>query len=341
MSATVAIVCPVCGAPREPGGDRCDYCGSWLLATPNATFPDGVRDDLVREHVARFRTQIESNAADVVALHGLGVAFRNLGLLDDAIQVLVRAANLRPESLNIQRALAGTLHDAVRRQPAEGRMWRDVQRQADRIIALDPDSSEGWWLRAEVALRSRDHARLLAVAPDLASYDVGGDHAAFIAYLEEAGRKQIRDWRWPNAVDSWEALAALDDNAGRTALVAFLLQNVRLVPRGAGRVWRALRQTMALRGDFRQSGIAAIALGVAVAFAVTAIGLALASHLFPAMLLVGLIVWPLITWLVMRWRLVGWPPWPTPRQPWADIATEEIVRVARDVAPMIEKIRPR
>jgi hypothetical protein len=59
------------------------------------------------------------------------------------------------------------------------------------------------------------------------------------------------------------------------------------------------------------------------------------------MLLVGLIVWPLITWLVMRWRLVGWPPWPTPRQPWADIATEEIVRVARDVAPMIEKIRPR
>ncbi len=341
MSATVAISCPVCGAPREPGGARCDYCGSWLLATPDATFPDGVRDDVVREHVARFRTQIESNAAHVVALHGLGVAYRNLGLLDDAIQALVRAANLRPESLNVQRALAGTLHDAVKRQPTEGRMWRDVQRQADRIIALDPDSSEGWWLRAQVALQNRDHARLLAVAPDLAEHDPNGDHAAFITHLADTGRRQFRDWHWPDAVDSWEALAALDDTAGRTALVAFLLQNVRLVPRGVGRVWRALRQTMALRGDFRQAGFAAVALGVAVAFVVTAIGLALASHLFPAMLVVGLIAWPLTTWLVMRWRLVGWPPWPTPEHPLADIETEEIVRVARDVAPLIDQIRPR
>ncbi|MDQ3612906.1 MAG: hypothetical protein M3412_01150 [Chloroflexota bacterium] len=341
MSATVAIACPVCGAPRQPGGERCAYCGSWLLATPDVTFPDGVQDDVVREHVARFRTQLESNAADVVALHGLGVAFRNLGLLDDAIQALVRAANLRPESLNIQRALAGTLHDAVRRQPAEGRMWRDVQRQADRIIALDLDSAEGWWLRAQVAFQNRDHARLLAVAPDLAEHDPNGDHAAFIRYLDETGRQQFHDWRWPDAVDTWEALAAMDDHAGRTALVAFLLQNARLVPRSAGRVWRVLRQTMALRGDFRQAGIAAVALGVALAFSVTAIGLALAPGLFPAMLVVGLVVWPVVTWLVMRWRLVGWPPWPTPEHPWAGIETDEIVRVARDVAPMIEQIRPR
>ena len=135
-------------------------------------------------------------------------------------------------------------------------------------------------------------------------------------------------------------MAALDQNAGRAALVAFLLQNARLVPRNVGGVWRALRQTMALRGDFRQAGIAAIALGVALAFVVSAIGLALAPHLFPAMLVVGLIAWQVMTWLGMRWWLIGWPPWPTPAQPWADIETEEIVRVARDVAPLIEHVRP-
>ncbi len=302
--------------------------------------PEGVHEDVIREHVHRFRTQLDANAADVVALHGLGVAFRNLGLLDDAITVLARAANLRPEALSIQRALAGTLHDAVRRRPGERQMWRDVQRQADRIIALDPDSAEGWWLRADVALQTRDHDGLLAIAPNLARYDVAGDHENFVVYLQGAGRQQFHEWRWPDAVDSWEALAALDEVAGRTALVAFLLQNARLVPRNAGAVWHALRQTMALRGDFRQAGIAAVALGVALAFVVAAIGLVIAPGLFPAMLMIGLVLWPIMIWLVMRWWLVGWPPWLPPRRPWSDIETEEIARVAHDVAPMIERVRP-
>lgn len=340
MNSTVGLQCPVCGAPRESGVDRCDYCGSWLLATPDPTFPEGVREEVVREHIARFRAQLGSMPDDVVALHGLGVAYRNLGLLDDAIKVLARAANLRPEALNIQRAMAGTLHDAVRRQPAERRMWRDVRRQADRIIALDPDSAEGWWLRAEVALQTHDHAGLLAIAPDLARHDADGNHAAFVTYLQETGERQLRDWQWRDAVDSWEALAALDETAGRTALVGFLLQNARLAQRSERDVWQALRQTLVLRGEFRQANIAAIALGIALAFAVSAISLVVAPVFFPAVMLISLVAMPIVTWITMRWWLVGWTPFPIPQQPWTDVETGQIVDVARRVAPMIERVRP-
>src|SRR5665811_89130 len=339
MTATVGLHCPVCGAPREPGADRCGYCGSWLLAIPDPSFPDDVSENVVREHVARFRAQLESSPGDIVALHGLGVAYRNLGLLDDAIRTLARAANLRPEALNIQRAMAGTLHDVVRRQPDEHRMWRDVRRQADRIIALDPDSAEGWWLRAEVALRTRDHAGLLAVAPALARHDVDGDHAAMAAYLKDTGERQFHDWKWSAAVDTWEALATLDELAGRNALVGFLLRNSRLAPRSTGAVWRALRQTMALRGGFRQSSIAAIALGVALAFGVTALCLLVAPVMFPAVLIIGIIAWPIACWLAMRWLILGWPPFVTPR-PWSDVGTDEIVETAREIAPLIERVRP-
>ena len=340
MSTIVGLQCPVCGAPREPGADRCDYCGSWLLAIPDPDYPGGVREYVVREHVARFRAQLDAKSDDVVALHGLGVAYRSLGLFDDAIRVLARAANLRPEALNIQRALAGTLHDAVRRQPAEQRMWRDVRRQADRIIALEPDSSEGWWLRAEVALQTRDHTGLLAVTPHLARHDAGGDHAAFVRYMRETGDRQHHDWQWSDAVASWAALAHLDEIAGRTALVGFLLQNAKLVPRSAGDVWRALRQTMALRGEFRQTTFAAIALGVALAFVVGAMSMFVAPVWFPALLIIGLVFWPVVVLVVARWWLVGWPPFPTPVQPWANVETDEIVRVAREIAPMIERLRP-
>lgn len=341
MTGPAVVRCPVCGGPRQPGTSRCEYCGSWLLV-----FPDNdaaaVDERTVREHAIRFRTAVERNPDDIVALHGLGVAYRNLGLLDDAIRVLARAANKRPEALNIQRALAGTLYDAVRRQPSESRMWRDVRRQADRMIALDPDSVEGWRLRSEVALHSGDDAGLVALAPELAKFDPEGDYRAVAERLQVLGEQWLHDWRWDAAVDAWEALAAIDPTAGRTALVRFLLQNARLVPRSSGNVWRALRQTMALRGAFRQSMLAALALGIAVFIIMSVLGVWLFRSAGYTSLFVigGLVVWPIVTIIAVRAWLVGWPPFPTPRQPWRHVTTSEMVRVARTIVPEIERVRP-
>jgi tetratricopeptide (TPR) repeat protein len=340
VTARSALTCPVCGAPREPGRSQCPYCGSWLVVFPDDADRVPVDEALIRERIAAFRKALARDPDDPVALHGIGVGLRALGLLDDATRALARAANRRPESLSIQRALAGTLLDLVRRYPDDPRMWRDVRRQADRMLALDGESVEGWRLLAEVALRTRNAAALIDVAPGLARYDRDGDHREVARRLLDIGERRFREWEWRGAVDAWEALAAVDPRAGRTALVAFLLENARLVPRSAGSVWRAVRQTMALRGDFRLSALASIALGVALA-----VLLALAAYLrnrdlFPPVLAIGIVVIPLFCLVAVRVWLVGWPPFPVPQRPWRGVPTREIVVAARRVATAIDRIRP-
>lgn len=340
MTSRSVVTCPVCGAPRRPGSPRCSYCGSWLLVYPDEESSGTPDEAVIRDHAERFRAALTRNPDDIVALHGLGVAYRNLGLFDDAIKVLARAANRRPEALGIQRALAGTLYDAVRKEPRDSRMWRDVGRQADRILALDADAVEGWWLLAEVALQTGDDDALIAIAPGLARVDPHGDHRRFAARLRSLGERRYHDWRWQGAVDAWGALAAIDAVAGRTVLASFLLQNARLVPRSSGDVWRAVRRTMALRGDFRQSTLAALALGVAIAMVVALATLAVAREAFPAVAVIGLIAWPILTVVAVRSWLMGWPPFPTPARPWARVTTGEMVRVAQAIAPLVNRVRP-
>lgn len=340
MSASSALTCPVCGAPREPGLDQCPYCGSWLVVFPDAAEVFPLDESLLRERIAVFRHALATDPDDVAALHGLGVAYRALGLLDEATRALARAANRRPESLAIQRALAGTLLDAVRRHPDDARMWRDVRRQAERLLALDPEAVEGWRLLAEAALRTHDAAALIDVAPGLARYDREGDHRDVARRLLDIGERRFREWEWRGAVDAWEALAAVDPRAGRTALVAFLLENARLVPRSVGPVWRAVRQTMALRGDFRLSALASVALGVALAIALALAVYLTNRELFPPVAAIGIVVIPLVTLVAVRVWLVGWPPFPVPQRPWRAVPTRDIVAVARRVAPAIDRIRP-
>jgi hypothetical protein len=340
VTARTALTCPVCGAPREPGRDQCPYCGSWLVVFPDVGEAVPIDEALIRERIAVFRDALARDADDPVALHGIGVGYRALGLLDDATRALARAANRRPESLSIQRALAGTLLDAVRRYPNDPRMWRDVRRQAERMLALDGESVEGWRLLAEAALRTRDIDALIDLAPSIARYDRGGDHRDVARRLLDVGERRFRAWGWRGAVDAWAALAAVEPRAGRTALVAFLLENARLVPRSVGPVWRAVRQTMALRGDFRLSAIASLALGVALAIALALLVYLTNRDLFPPVAAVGIVMLPLLSLVAVRVWLAGWPPFPVPKRPWRGIPTRDIVAVARRVAPAIDRIRP-
>jgi tetratricopeptide (TPR) repeat protein len=340
MSSRPALTCPVCGAPREPSVVRCGYCGSWLAVFAGEASDVPIDEGLLRERIDRFRRQLATDPDNIDALYGIGVAWRSLGLFDDATRVLTRAANRRPEALAIQRALAGTLLDAVRRQPDDGRMWRDVRRQAERILALDPEALEGWRLLGEVALRTRDDEELIALAPELARRDPTGDHRRVAARLLDTGERWFRDWAWEGAVEAWAALAEIDPRAGRTALVAFLLENARLVPRSAGRVWRGVRQTMALRGNFRMSLLASIALGLAVAVGLAVLIYLTNEELFPPVVSIGVVMLPILSAVLVRAWLVGWPPFPVPRQPWRGVPTGEIVAVARRIAPRIERIRP-
>jgi hypothetical protein len=158
--------------------------------------------------------------------------------------------------------------------------------------------------------------------------------------LLDLGERRFREWDWRGAVDAWAALAAVDARAGRTALVAFLLENSRLVPRSVGPVWRAVRQTLALRGDFRLSALASLAVGVALAIALALLVYLMNRELFPPVAAIGIVVLPLLSLVATRVWLAGWPPFPVPKRPWRGIPTRDIVAVASRVAPLIDRIRP-
>lgn len=107
LGATI-LSCPVCWGPLCPDNNRCDCCGSVALIERNYQRLDrhslnmAVTDAWIAEH----RTAIQRDSRDATAHYGLGIAYFNLGLLDEAADCLDGAARLTPENPHVQRPSA-------------------------------------------------------------------------------------------------------------------------------------------------------------------------------------------------------------------------------------------
>jgi tetratricopeptide (TPR) repeat protein len=125
MAQLVALTCPVCGAPFAPESDRCGYCGSIVvLKTDHSRIDPRLLNKLViDEHIAEYRKVVRIDANDATAHYGLGVAYFNLGLIDEKVDELTQAARLMPENPNIQSQLAVALREATRRGNPDA--WQD------------------------------------------------------------------------------------------------------------------------------------------------------------------------------------------------------------------------
>lgn len=150
MVTVTAITCPVCGAPLTPGSSRCAYCGSLVtisLDHPLIT-PESVNQSLIAEHIKTHRTALRKDAFDQTAQYGLGVAYFNLGLLEESADTLTEAARLMPENPNIQFQLAVVQYD-LGLQGKEGAEAKAIDR-LKRTILLQPSHTDAHLLLADI-----------------------------------------------------------------------------------------------------------------------------------------------------------------------------------------------
>jgi tetratricopeptide (TPR) repeat protein len=139
--------------------------------------PRALNKAVLDEHIAEFRTAVRRDANDETAHYGLGVAYYNLGLLEDAAEELTQSARLVPENPNVQAQLAAVLAQLARDgdKEAERAAWARV----NRALLLEPRHGEALLVKAELHLRRREWL------------DAVGAWQAVVANTPEAAREPI------------------------------------------------------------------------------------------------------------------------------------------------------
>lgn len=163
MPELMVLKCPVCGAPLSPGDTQCTFCGSAIFIKADAPTLNlkHLNQTVIQEHIADFRARIRKDRYDVEAHYGLGVAYYNLGLGDEAIEELTQAAKLMPENADVQTQLAVVLFRAVEagKQSAE----QPMKERLAKALTLDPTNVEAILLRADIVRRRGDYEQALRI----------------------------------------------------------------------------------------------------------------------------------------------------------------------------------
>jgi tetratricopeptide (TPR) repeat protein len=149
-----------------------------------------------------YRAALEENESDWKALHGLGVLCFEAGRRDEAIELLERAAALRPDDLPLQLNLAASY-------AAIGR-FNDAERLFRAALARDPTVFEAQMNLANVL---RDQGRIeeaLAAYGSALTIDPAQAGAA-----RQVARLLSRLGRDTAAVDAYKRAIALDPNNAR------------------------------------------------------------------------------------------------------------------------------
>lgn len=149
----VALTCPVCGANAKPTDERCDFCGAYMVIMTDLPRidPKSLNQAVINQHIAEFRADIRKDTEDAAAHYGLGVAYFNLGLLEESAVELEEAVRLMPENPNIQVQLATVYSnlDAI----GEAGYHRKAVDRVKRSLLLRPNMPEALMVRASMSLR--------------------------------------------------------------------------------------------------------------------------------------------------------------------------------------------
>lgn len=166
-----ALSCPVCGGPLRPDDERCDFCGSFIAIEINHPSIDrrSLNTRVIHERIAEYRAAVRRDDNDEHAHYGLGVAYFNLGLLDDAADELGKAARLMPENVNIQTQLAVVYADLATKgdRDAEQRALERVER----ALQLSPNHAAALLVRARVQARRGQWGNAIATWSLVAEQD--------------------------------------------------------------------------------------------------------------------------------------------------------------------------
>lgn len=203
MSTISVLTCPVCGAPFSPGTDQCGYCGSVVVIQTDHARVDAasLNKSVINEHIARYRQAIRKDRSDATAHYGLGVAYFNLGLLEESSDELLQAVKLMPENANIQTQLAVVLS---KRAPNAGpAVLKQSWERLERALLLNPRNVDALMLKAHLLQQQAGSA---ATNSDLIN-------------LQQ------------RMVSTWREIAAIDPERVRTDVTGYVRANQGLVPK--------------------------------------------------------------------------------------------------------------
>ncbi|CAN5827461.1 hypothetical protein BH24CHL4_BH24CHL4_09850 [soil metagenome] len=146
----VVLSCPVCGASAKPDDERCRCCGSYMFILTDLPKIDLriLNSALINRQIAEFRQAAGTNPTDATPHYGLGIAYFNLGLLEDSARELKIAAEIIPENPHIQLQLATVFAKlAAAGQPNFVEYAWD---RVSRTLLLRPEMAEALILRAKL-----------------------------------------------------------------------------------------------------------------------------------------------------------------------------------------------
>jgi tetratricopeptide (TPR) repeat protein len=228
VSVTV-LTCPVCAAPLAPDRDRCAYCGSVVVIKTDhpRIDPHLLNKAVIDQHIAEYRRTVRRDPNDETAHYGLGVAYFNLGLLEEAADELTQAARLMPENPHIQTQLAVVLaeHAAAGRPDRE----RDAWDRLNRALILNPRHADALLLKAELLGRKGDNVGALAALREVAKVDPSASRDRLVTSLLADVERNVAALDVARAMSSLQEVAGLDAATVRPRLKRFLGEHPNLL----------------------------------------------------------------------------------------------------------------
>lgn len=180
------LTCPVCGANANPDDDRCAYCGSFMVILSDLPRinPHNLNTQVINTRIAKFRDAIRADELDQSAYYGLGVAYFNLGLHQDAARELETAARLMPENPHIQTQLAAVYEKLSVDDPA---YLEDAADRVERALLLRPELSEALVIRSKLFLHQGAYDSAVHVWRSLRESDPDALRCSVAEFLTQHG----------------------------------------------------------------------------------------------------------------------------------------------------------
>lgn len=185
IPSVAALSCPVCAAPLQPDSSRCDYCRSVVVITTDLPRidPQLLNQGVVHEHIAQFRARVRKDPHDEEAHYGLGVAYLNLGLLEESAAELAKAAAEMPEAPTIQHQLAVVYERLATSGRSETAARGAARDRTERALLLRPKFADALLLKAKLLEQEGDLAGAGQVLRELASLDADVAHSSLKSFV--------------------------------------------------------------------------------------------------------------------------------------------------------------